>query len=243
MSLDALAIGAHPDDVELGCAGTLARLEQSGHSVGILHLSAGEAGTRGDAETRRAEARAAASILGAELHVLDCGDGELRTGRDEEDSLIQKLRETRPRLVLAPAPEDRHPDHGRAFRLVCDACFYSGLAKRSPDLGPSHRPSAMFSYMQHDVSFVPSFVVDVSSTWDRKMSALDAYASQLHPSGREGVRSGADKDSAIKTSSPEFRSAIEGRARHYGQLIGARFGEPFSSRDALAIRDLWTLVP
>ena len=133
MSLDALAIGAHPDDVELGCGGTLAGLAESGHSVGILHLTSGEAGTRGDAETRRAEARAAASILGAELHFLDCGDAGLRTGRDEEDSLIRKLREIRPRLVLAPSPEDRNPDHGRAFRLVRDACFYAGLEKRSPD--------------------------------------------------------------------------------------------------------------
>ena len=240
MNLDALAIGAHPDDVELGCGGTLAGLVESGHSVGILHLTSGEAGTRGDAETRRAEARAAASILGAELHLLDCGDGELRTGRDEEDSLIRKLREIRPRLVLAPSPEDRHPDHRRAYRLVRDACFYAGLEKRSPDLGAAHRPSAMFSYMQHDVSFVPSFIVDVSSTWDRKMSSLDAYSSQLHPSG---PASEGDEGSATKTSSPEFRSAIEGRARHYGQLIGARFGEPFSSRDALAIHDLWTLVP
>lgn len=243
MSLDALAIGAHPDDVELGGGGTLAGLVERGHSVGILHLTSGEAGTRGDAETRRAEARAAASILGVEIHLLDCGDGDLRTGRDEEDSLIQKLGETRPRLVLAPAPEDRHPDHGRAFRLVRDACFYAGLRERSTDLGPPHRPSSIFSYMQHDVSFVPSFVVDVSSTWERKMSALDAYASQLHPSA--GARSGSDVEegSWTKTSSPEFRSAIEGRARHYGQLIGARFGEPFSSRDALAIRDLWSLVP
>ena len=200
MSLDALAIGAHPDDVELGCGGTLAGLVECGHSVGILHLTSGEAGTRGDAETR-------------------------------------------PRLVLAPAPEDRHPDHGRAFRLVRDACFYAGLRERSTDLGPPHRPSSIFSYMQRDVSFVPSFVVDVSSTWERKMSALDAYASQLHPSA--GALSGSDVEegSWTKTSSPEFRSAIEGRARHYGQLIGARFGEPFSSRDALAIRDLWSLVP
>ena len=243
MSLDALAIGAHPDDVELGCGGTLAGLVESGRSVGILHLTSGEAGTRGDAETRRAEARAAASILGAELHLLDCGDGALRTGRDEEDSLIRKLRETRPRLVLAPAPQDRHPDHARAFRLVRDACFYAGLAERSPDLGPPHRPSAMFSYMQHDVSFVPSFVVDVSSTWERKMSALDAYASQLHSSGREGSRSEVGEGPRTKTSSPKLRSAIEGRARHYGQLIGARFAEPFSSREPLTINDLWTLVP
>jgi bacillithiol biosynthesis deacetylase BshB1 len=131
MKLDVLAVGAHPDDVELGCGGTLARLASEGRAVGILHLTRGERGTRGTPEGRRAEAEAAAAALGAAaMDFLDCGDGGLRTGPAEEDSLIVKLRLWRPDLVLAPSPHDRHPDHTRAHRLVEAACFYAGLRHR-----------------------------------------------------------------------------------------------------------------
>jgi len=129
-ALDVLAIGAHPDDAELGCGGTLALLAQAGKRVGLLHLTAGEAGSRGTAESRRREAENAAAALGAsELAFLDCGDGDLRRGTAEEDALIAELRRLRPELVLGPTPADRHPDHGRAHRLVADACFYAGLRR------------------------------------------------------------------------------------------------------------------
>src|SRR6185436_1090233 len=133
MKLDVLAIGAHPDDVELGCGATLAKLARQGRRVGILHLTRGEAGTRGTAEERLAEAERAAAALGAaELAFLDCGDGSLRTGPDEEDALIEVLRTWRPDLLLTPTPHDRHPDHGRAHRLAEAASFYAGLAGRAP---------------------------------------------------------------------------------------------------------------
>jgi bacillithiol biosynthesis deacetylase BshB1 len=188
--LDVLAIGAHPDDAELGCGGTLALLARAGKRVGLLHLTGGEAGTRGSAGERRREAERSAEILGAvELAFLDCGDGALRRGEAEEDALIAELRRLRPELLFAPAPDDRHPDHGRAHRLVVDAAFYAGLRRRGS--GTPHRPGGVFAYMQHD-PFQPSFVVDVTSVWDVKERALDAYETQIHrPGATTGSPGGA----------------------------------------------------
>jgi len=248
--VDVLAIGAHPDDVELGCGATLAKLAATGRRVGILHLTRGEAGTRGTPETRRREAERAAEILGAaELSILDCGDGALRTGPAEEDALIAEIRRLRPELVFAPTPADRHPDHGRSHRLTVDCCFYAGLARRGG--GTPHRPGAIFTYMQHDL-FEPLFVVDVTATWAQKMAALDAYESQLHKGAAPGpptpLGSGSDplgsgSDRPTKVASREFRLAVEGRARHFGLLIGAELGEAFGSPQPLAVADPWQLLP
>jgi len=235
MKLDVLAVGAHPDDVELGCGGTVALLARRGLAVGILHLTRGEAGTRGTIEERRVEAEKAASILGVGLvEFLDFGDGGLRTGTAEEDRLITVLRRLRPEMVLAPAPADRHPDHGRAHRLIIDCCYYSGLTKRGS--GEAHRPAAVFSYMQHD-PFEPSFVIDVGSTWELKMEALKVYRSQLYQGDSES------DEPATKVASREFRQAVVGRAQHFGLLIGASYGEPFWSHLPLAVADPWMLLP
>lgn len=234
MSVDLVAIGAHPDDVELACGGTIAKMVESGMRAAIVHLTRGEAGTRGTVEERRAEAEAAGRVLGVDEVVLgDCGDGDLRHGTAEVDWLIGELRRFRPRVVLAPPPDDRHPDHGRAHRLVVDACFYAGLRRRGQ--GEPHRPAAMFHYMQHD-SFEPDFVVDVGSTWERKQRALDAYESQLHQPGR------AAGGPATKVSTPSFRQAIEGRARHFGQLVGVELAEPFGSRLPLLVEHPLALI-
>jgi N-acetylglucosamine malate deacetylase 1 len=238
MSVDVLAIGAHPDDVEICCGGTLVQMAKAGRSFGILHLTSGEAGTRGTTEERRREAARAAEILGArELEFLALGDGAMRTGAEEEDQVIEVLRRLRPELVLGPATVDRHPDHERAYRLVAAACFYAGLVRRGS--GPPHRPAALFTYMQND-SFEPSFVVDVTGAWETKMRALDAYGTQIHPGA--GENNPADGP-ATKISSRETRLMIEGRARHYGDQIGAEFGEPFLSRRPLAVPDPWQLLP
>lgn len=248
-TLDVLAIGAHPDDVELGCGGTVALLARAGHRVGLLHLTRGESGTRGSEEERRAEARAAADVLGAAAVLyLDCGDGRFRHGEAEEDALIGVLRRHRPELVLGPTPSDRHPDHGRAHRLVSDACFYAGLAARrieaSPDL-PAHRPAAMFAYMQHD-PFEPALVVDVTAVWDAKQRALDCYRSQIHqgepdrPARPTGDRTRDEPET--KVASRDFRLAVEGRGRHFGLMIGATYGEPFWSRLPVAVGDAGTLL-
>ena len=243
MKLDVLAIGAHPDDVELGCGGTLALLAKQGRKVGILHLTRGEQGTRGTAEERRAEAEAAARALGAvEMDFLDCGDGGLRNGPAEEDALIAKLRSWRPELVLGPTPRDRHPDHARAHELVDAACFYAGLRNRTPQAGEAHRPAAVFSYMQHDL-FVPSFIVDVSSVWETKIESLRAYRSQLHVDGGDGKDEKREDQPMTKVASPEFWQAVEGRARHFGLLISAAMGEPFWSRGPLAVADPLSILP
>ena len=239
--LDVLAIGAHPDDVELGCGGTLALLARQRRSVGILHLTRGEQGTRGTAAERVAEAERAAEALGAvELDFLDCGDGGLRTGPAEEDALIARLRRWRPELVLGPTPHDRHPDHGRAHRLVEAACFYAGLRNRAPAAGPPHRPAASFSYMQHDL-FTPSFIVDVSVAWEAKLESMRAYRTQLH--GGPSPPPERDNEPMTKVASPEFWHAVEGRARHFGLLINAELGEPFWSRLPLAVKDPLAILP
>lgn len=237
-TVDVLAFGAHPDDVELGCGATLALLAEQGRRFGIVHLTCGEAGTRGTVDERRAEAERSAETLGATaLEILDCGDASLRTGPAEEDAVIEVLRRWRPEVVLLPPPLDRHPDHGRAHHLVHSAAFYSGLRRRGTRAsGEPHRPAALFHFMQHDI-FEPTFVVDVSSTWSRKLAALEAYSSQLYRPGD------TRREPTTKVSSREFSLAIEGRARHFGQSIGAEFGEPFASRGPLAVADLWQLRP
>jgi len=256
--LDLLAIGPHPDDVELGCGGTLALAARQGRRVGILHLTRGESGTRGTAALRQAEAERAAAALGAaELAFLDCGDGALRNGRPEEDALIDVLRAWRPELVLSPAPRDRHPDHGRGHELAAAAAYYSGLAARGGRGSAPHRPAAVFSYMQHN-SFEPSFVVDVTAVWDLKMQALAAYPSQIYQTGlagqpdqpgragqpdQPGQPAAPNAEPVTKVSSRQFRLAVEGRARHFGQLIGAELGEPFWSPLPLAVADLFALQP
>jgi N-acetylglucosamine malate deacetylase 1 len=247
VNVDVVAFGAHPDDVELGCGATLAKLTRAGRRVGIVHLTHGEAGTRGSAETRRREAETAAAELGARLvEFLDCGDGAFRCGEAEEDQVIEVLRRLKPELVFAPTPADRHPDHGRAHRLVRDAAFYAGLRRRAPGRGGEpHRPAALFSYPQHD-PIEPAFIVNVTTSWDAKMRALDAYESQLYrpvPGEGRGAPPRADADPATKVASREFRLAVEGRARHYGQIVGAEFGEGFLAHAPLAVADPWQLLP
>jgi bacillithiol biosynthesis deacetylase BshB1 len=236
MKVDVLAIGPHPDDVEIGCGGTVALLGRAGHRVAILHLTRGEMGSRGTFEERKGEAERAADALGAAaVDFLDCGDGAFRAGEPEEDALIEKLRLYRPELILGPPPSDRHPDHGRAHRLVQDACFYAGLRRRGQ--GEPHRPAVVFHYMQHD-PFEPRFIVDVTTTWEVKQTALAAYASQLYQA--DSIQR---DETPTKVASREYREAVEGRARHFGLMIGAEFGEPFGSRLPLAVSDPWTLLP
>lgn len=239
MKIDLLAIGAHPDDVELACGGTLALAARRGRETGIIHLTRGEMGTRGTPQQRHREAEAAAEILGASvLEILDCGDGVLATGTAQEEALIELLRRHRPEVVLVPPPHDRHPDHGRAHRLAEAACFYAGLAARAPALGEPWRPGVTFHYMQHD-SFEPAFVVDVSEVWEIRQRAVRAYGSQVYQ-GEDGE---GDDAPPTKIASRAFWEAVEGRARHFGNLVGAHRGEPFGSRLPLAVSDLLTLVP
>ena len=135
-----------------------------------------------------------------------------------------------------PTPSDRHPDHGRAHRLVEAACFYAGLRNRTPEAGPAHRPAAVFSYMQHD-HFIPSFLVDVTAGWEAKLESMRAYRSQLHGGGA------TSEEPVTKVSTPEFWHAVEGRARHFGEIISAAYAEPFWSRAPLAVADPMSILP
>jgi N-acetylglucosamine malate deacetylase 1 len=228
MNVDILAIAAHPDDVEMCCAGTLARLKARGRTFGVLDLTRGEMGTRGTAEVRDAEARRAAEILGASFRTnLDFGDGGLRTGPAEEEALVEAIRTYRPRIIFTSFPEDRHPDHARCGTLVADASFYAGLRKRVSS-HPAHRPQQVlfFSTMYYQT---PTFVVDVSATYPLRREAILAFRSQFHNP------ESAEPETML--TAEKFLKELEARARHYGQMTGVEFGEGFLSKRPVRIDD------
>jgi bacillithiol biosynthesis deacetylase BshB1 len=218
--VDVLAVGAHPDDVELGCGGTLLALAARGYTFGILDLTRGEMGTRGTPETRAQEAAEAARILGARFReTLDLGDGGLRTDREAELQVIDVVRRARPRLLFAMLPSDRHADHVRAGRLVKEASYYAGL--RTLETGAAaHRPQQVVHYFATYVER-PSFLVDVSDVHVRKLDALRAYRSQFHePSSKE-------PDTYIAAKG--FLEGIVARARVFGAQAGVEYAEGFVS--------------
>src|SRR5579859_6759327 len=161
---DVIFFGAHADDLELSCGATIAKFAKRGESVGMVELTKGEMGTRGTPQVRKGEADAACRLLGAAFrHQLDLGDGGLRTGRDEELQVIEVLRRWQPAVIFAPWPDERHPDHARAGRLITDAWFYAGLRKLRTARN-AHRPQAVIYYKQNYVEH-PTFVIDVTDTW------------------------------------------------------------------------------
>ena len=231
-SVDILAVGAHPDDVELGCGATLSKAAGEGLRTGIVSLTRGELGTRGTPSQRAREAEQAAEILSVSaLRILDCGDGGLQTGPAQEDAFIAVLRELRPHVVFAPPPKDRHPDHQRAHHMVRDCCYYSGLAKRAPRAASPHRPAVVLHYELHD-PIEPTIVVDVSSSWANKVEALKAHASQFWSREPDPT---AQPEPTTKVASRSFWESIEGRARVRGLQIGAELGEGFYSPDPLPV--------
>ena len=227
--VDLLFFSAHADDVELCVGGTVARYVKEGLRVGIVDLTRGEMGTRGTAVIRKREAAKAAKTLGAAFRdQLDFGDGGLRTGREEELQIIEVVRRTRPRLVFTPYPDDRHPDHTRAGRIVTEASFYAGLRQLKTAL-PAHRPQTVVYFLQNYM-FPPTFIVDVSASWKTKMKAIGAFKSQFFdPKSRE-------PNTFI--SDPKFLQMIEARGRHFGALIGATFGEAFITKQPPRIDDV-----
>ena len=224
-TVDVLAVGAHPDDVELGCGATLVTLACRGLTFGILDLTRGEAGTRGTPEARAAEAAEAARILGARFRDgLDLGDGALRTDREAELAVLGVIRLRRPRLVLAPLARDRHPDHVRANRLVTDASFYAGLRALETGRAP-HRPQQVVYYPSTYVA-EPSFLVDVTGFLETKLAAIRAFRSQFFSPG--------SNEPATFISSREFLDGVAARARAYGLLANVGAAEAFvSSRPPL----------
>lgn len=230
MPLDVLALAAHPDDVELCAGGTMCLLADQGYRTGIVDFTRGELGTRGTPETRMEEAAAAAEILGlAARENLGLPDGDIQNTRQNQLAVIRAVRRHRPPIVLTTAETVRHPDHGDATRLSVDALFYSGLAKIETfedDGTPQEpwRPHHVLHYMQA-LDFEPTFVVDVSSVWERRMGALLAFKSQFY-------QPDADADDGPETyiSNPRFLKWVEARARTFGYRIGADFGEPLLYR-------------
>lgn len=239
MKLDVLAIGVHPDDVELSCSGTLINEVKKGKKVGILDLTQGELGTRGTVETRYEEAAAAAKIMGIDVREnLKMRDGFFKNDETHQLQLITAIRKYQPEIVIGNVLDDRHPDHGRAGSLIYDACFLSGLRqiKTFNDKGEEQekwRPKYLLHYLQ-DRFFEPDFIVDISDVFEQRMESIRAYKTQFHsPDSNE-------PDTYL--SQPEFFDALVARCRLMGKRIGVKYGEGFLSKKNIGISNLDALI-
>lgn len=239
MKLDLLAVGAHPDDVELGCSGTLIKEIKRGQKVGIVDLTQGELGTRGTVETRYQEAKDAADIMGVSVRInLKMRDGFFQNNEEHQMEVVKVLRKYQPEVVIGNILEDRHPDHGKGGWLLYDACFLSGLrqVKTFGDDGQEQakwRPKMLLHYIQ-DRFYEPDIVVDVSDVWEQRMNAIRAYKTQFHDPDSNEPQS--------YLSTPEFMEALNARGRLLGKRIGVKYGEGFVSKKNIGLRDLGGLV-
>lgn len=238
MKLDILAFGAHPDDVELGCGGTIAKEIALGKKVGIVDLTRGELGTRGSAEIRDQEANAAAKILGVEVREnLNMRDGFFINDENHQLKIIQMIRKYQPEIVICNAIDDRHIDHGKGSKLVSDACFLSGLLKVETSMNGENqaawRPKLVYHYIQWK-NIEPDFVVDITGFTDKKTDAIMAYGSQFYnPNTNEPVTPIATKN---------FLDSIHYRAQDLGRLIGTDYAEGFTVERCLAVNSLGDLI-
>lgn len=241
MKLDILAIGVHPDDVELGCSGTLIIEKNRGKRTGVIDLTQGELGTRGTIETRYAEAARAAEIMGVSVREnLQMRDGFFRNDEAHQLQLIRKIRQYQPEIILANVLDDRHPDHGRAGHLISDAAFLAGLAKIETvdDQGMPQarwRPKYVLHYLQ-DWYHEPDLLVDISDVFEQRMEAVKAYSTQFFtdPAGALGPQT--------YISTPDFLDSIIARARMLGKRIGVKFAEGFITEKKIGIHNLDALV-
>ena len=238
-TVDILAIGVHPDDVELSCSGTLLKHIDLGYSVAILDLTAGELGTRGSGPLRLQEAEEAGKVLGVQHRVnIEMEDGFFDHSTENKMKIIKVIRHFRPKIILANAVDDRHPDHGRAAKLVHDACFLSGLMKiKTTSVDGSAqdrwRPKAIYHYIQDKV-LDADLIVDITPYLAKKMESILAFRSQFYdPNSREA-------DSPI--SGQDFLEFIKARARVYGRQIGVEFGEGFTMARPPGVEDLLSLL-
>lgn len=240
MKLDILVIAAHPDDAELGCAGTVAKYTRAGKKAGVIDLTRGELGTRGNAETRAREAAAAAEILGLSIREnMEFPDGFFENNRSNQMALIRRIRQYRPDIVLANAPHDRHPDHGRGGSLAYDACFLSGLRRIDTEWDgqpqAAWRPPLFLHYIQ-DRMLRPDILVDISEVIQVKVDAIRAFKSQFHTPGYES------DEPETYISRPAFLDAILGRSAEWGKTIGTAHAEGFVSPRLLGVNDLYSLI-
>jgi bacillithiol biosynthesis deacetylase BshB1 len=237
MKLDILAFGAHPDDVELGCSGTIAKEISLGKKVGIIDLTRGELGTRGSVEIRNAESAKASEILGVVAREnLDMRDGFFINDEEHQLKIIQMLRKYQPEIVLCNAIRDRHIDHGKGSKLVSDACFLSGLRRIETSLDGENqeawRPKLVYHYIQWE-NIEPDFVVDITGFTDKKEAAILAYSSQFY--------SEDSKEPVTPIATKNFLESIHYRAKDFGRLVGVEQAEGFTVERYLAVNSLGDL--
>jgi bacillithiol biosynthesis deacetylase BshB1 len=231
MKLDILAFGVHPDDIELGCAGTLMAAIAEGKKVGIVDLTQGELGTRGTAETRKVEAANAAKVMGVHVREnLQMADGFFQNDEHHQRKVIEAIRRYQPEIILCNAPEDRHPDHGRSAKLVSDAAFLSGLRKivtnHNGKMQEAWKPSYVFHYIQ-DRFIQPSFVLDISAHHDKKIESILCYTTQFNNTD--------NSEPQTYISNPQFLETVKARAMMLGKRIGVQYAEGFISEKVLGI--------
>ncbi|MGV8879218.1 MAG: bacillithiol biosynthesis deacetylase BshB1 [Sphingobacteriaceae bacterium] len=238
MKLDLLILPVHPDDAELGCAGTILKHLAMGNKVGIADLTRGELGTRGSAEIRAQEAAAAADILGITIREnLNLRDGFFKNGEGEQLKVITAIRKYRPEIVITNAYHDRHPDHGRANNLVEEAAFLAGLRKIETffegEEQQEWRPNMVLHFIQ-DRYIEPDILIDVTQYWDQKIKSIKAYRSQFFNPKWED-------EPETYISSPDFIPIIEARARELGKSIQVKYAEGFTCRKLLGVENLFDL--
>ena len=230
MNLDLLAIAAHPDDVELTCGGTLLKMAQRGYKTGILDLTAGEMGTRGTPETREKEAAKAAKLLGVKWRgTLGVPDSDVQPSRQHKLRLAAVIRELRPKTVILPYWEARHPDHYHASTLGYEGCFLAGL-KQLPIGGEAYRPFKILYSISY-ASVRPTFVVDITTQYQQRHKAILAYSSQFRPKKSENK-------SKVHLAIDRLEEEMNQLARHYGQMIGVKYGEPFLQKELMKVDDV-----
>jgi bacillithiol biosynthesis deacetylase BshB1 len=239
MKLDVLAIGVHPDDVELGCSGTLIKEVRRGKKAGVVDLTQGELGTRGSIESRVQEAGEAARIMGLSVREnLKMRDGFFQNDEEHQLQLIRAIRKYQPEIIIGNILEDRHPDHGRAGQLIYDACFLSGLKQiqTKDEEGRKQekwRPKQLLHYLQ-DRFYEPDVIVDITEVWEQRLQSIKAYKTQFHDPGINEYET--------YISSPEFLESVIARARLLGKRIGVRFAEGFTSKKSIGINNLDALI-
>lgn len=232
MKLDILAFGAHPDDVEISCSGTILKHIEQGYSCGIIDLTQGELGTRGNAELRLQEAERAKNVLGTDAREnLGFADGFFQNDKEHQIAIIKMIRKYQPEIVLANSIHDRHPDHAKGAKLVAEACFLSGLIKINTGQD-AWRPNAVYHYIQ-DEYIHPDLTVDITPFWDKKLESIQAYTSQFY--------NPASDLPETPISGKDFLEFLRGRAMVVGRPIGAKYAEGFTAARNVGVNNLFDL--
>lgn len=242
MKLYALAIAAHPDDIELSCSGTIIKLTQKNYPVGIIDLTQGELGTRGNTKIREKEAKEAAKLMGVSLREnLKLPDGKIEVNMRNKIELIKVLRKYKPEIILAPYWIERHPDHENTSKLVREAWYLSGLVKLKTKLNGKvqepYRPKKIFFYVQYFYQqFIPNLIIDITDVFEKKLKVIECYKSQFFNTeinfrARETL-----------LSTPDFKEYLIARARFFGEMIGKKYGEPFLTLSPIGLNGIDAVV-